>query len=61
MKPVIGITTDVEKDEKNVLNNAYVQAVIRAGGLPIIIPVGIEEDVDQLVAMLDGLLLSGGQ
>jgi putative glutamine amidotransferase len=60
MKPVIGITTDVGEDEKNVLKNTYVQAVIRAGGLPMIIPVGIEEDVDQLVAMLDGLLLSGG-
>ena len=38
----------------------YVQAVIRAGGLPLIIPVGIEADVEQLVGMLDGLLLSGG-
>ena len=60
MKPVIGITTDVEKDQRNVLKNAYVQAVIRAGGLPVIVPVGIEEDASQLVAMLDGLLLSGG-
>ncbi len=40
MKPVIGITTDVGEDGKNVLKNTYVQAVIRAGGLPMIVPVG---------------------
>ncbi|MBO0603103.1 gamma-glutamyl-gamma-aminobutyrate hydrolase family protein [Sporosarcina sp. E16_3] len=60
MKPIIGITTDFEEDGRNILKNTYVQAVIRAGGLPMIIPVGLEEDVDQLVEMLDGLLLSGG-
>ncbi|KAA0966932.1 gamma-glutamyl-gamma-aminobutyrate hydrolase family protein [Sporosarcina sp. ANT_H38] len=60
MKPVIGITTDVGEDGKSILKNTYVQAVIRAGGLPMIVPVGVEEDVAQLVAMLDGILLSGG-
>lgn len=60
MKPIIGITTDFEEEGKNILKNTYVQAVIRAGGLPLIVPVGLEEDVDQLVEMLDGLLLSGG-
>lgn len=60
MKPVIGITADVEISEKHFLNSEYVRAVIRAGGLPMIIPVGIEKDVDQLIGILDGLLLSGG-
>jgi putative glutamine amidotransferase len=61
MKPVIGITTDVDISDKHCLNQEYVQAVIRAGGLPVILPVGVEKDVDQLIGMLDGLLLSGGQ
>lgn len=60
MKPVIGITTDVTTDDKQILGNDYVQAVIRAGGLPFIIPVGLESDVDQIAELLDGLLLSGG-
>ena len=60
MKPVIGITTDIEKESKHVLNNNNVQAVIRAGGLPVILPIGIDEDVKQLSTMLDGLLLTGG-
>jgi len=60
MKPIIGITTDVRDNGENVLKNTYVQAVIRAGGLPMIVPVGLEEDVEQLIAILDGLILSGG-
>lgn len=60
MKPVIGVTTDIENESKNVLYNSNVQAIIRAGGLPIIIPTGIEQDVKQLSSMLDGLLLTGG-
>jgi putative glutamine amidotransferase len=60
MKPIIGITSDVEKDDKHFLRNDYMQAVIRAGGLPFIIPVGIEKDVEQVAEMLDGLLLTGG-
>ena len=60
MKPIIGITTDVEKNDKHVLKNTYVKAVIRAGGLPIILPVGAEEDVKQFAGLIDGLLLTGG-
>ena len=60
MKPVIGITTDIEQESKHVLNNNNVQAVIRAGGLPVILPIGIDKDVKQLSTMLDGLLLTGG-
>ncbi|MFD1928503.1 gamma-glutamyl-gamma-aminobutyrate hydrolase family protein [Sporosarcina siberiensis] len=60
MKPIIGITTDTEKNYNHVLNYEYVKAVKRAGGLPLIIPVGIEEDISQIAAMLDGLLASGG-
>ena len=60
MKPVIGITTDIDRDRKHHLNTNYVTAIIRAGGLPLILPIGVEEDVKQIVTMLDGLLLTGG-
>ena len=60
MKPIIGITPDVEKDDKHFLRNDYMQAVIRAGGLPFIIPIGHGADIAQIVGMLDGLLLTGG-
>ena len=60
MKPIIGITTDIGKENRHLLNNNYVKAVIQAGGLPVILPIGIEEDVKQLSNMLDGVLLTGG-
>lgn len=60
MKPIIGITADVTKEDKLFVNSEYVEAVLRAGGLPFIIPVGIEGDVQQIADRLDGLLLTGG-
>ncbi|MCZ2257736.1 gamma-glutamyl-gamma-aminobutyrate hydrolase family protein [Sporosarcina sp. G11-34] len=60
MKPLIGITSNVEKGNKHTLYDSYLKAVQRAGGIPIIIPVGIEEDLSQLTALLDGIVLSGG-
>ncbi|WP_212391349.1 gamma-glutamyl-gamma-aminobutyrate hydrolase family protein [Sporosarcina beigongshangi] len=60
MKPIIGVTPDVEKDDKHFLRNDYMQAIIRAGGLPFIIPIGHREDIAQVVSLLDGLLLTGG-
>lgn len=59
-KPIIGITSHVELDYKHTLSNDYIQAVIQAGGIPVILPIGIDEDVSQLVGKIDGLLLTGG-
>jgi putative glutamine amidotransferase len=60
MKPVIGITTDIDGDRKHQLNTNYVTAIIQAGGLPLILPIGIETDAKQVANMLDGILLTGG-
>ncbi len=58
--PLIGITT-YHRNENNVftLPAQYVDAVRRAGGIPILIPPG-ETQLDELLAHLDGLILSGG-
>ncbi len=60
MKPIIGITMDMGKDDKQFLKNAYIEAVIRAGGLPFLIPAGVADEAVQVVERIDGLLLSGG-
>lgn len=60
MRPLIGITANVELDAKHTLANDYIQAVIKAGGIPVILPIGIDSDVSQLADRLDGLVLSGG-
>lgn len=43
------------------VGESYVQAVYQAGGLPVVIPVGLsDQDLHDLLARLDGLLLTGG-
>ena len=60
MKPIIGITAFVEDDLSSRLNAAYSKSIIEAGGIPLIIPIGVEEEAAQILALTDGLLLSGG-
>ncbi|WP_078381798.1 gamma-glutamyl-gamma-aminobutyrate hydrolase family protein [Sutcliffiella halmapala] len=60
MKPIIGITSHVELDYKHSLSNDYVQAIILAGGIPVILPIGVDPDVAQLVDKIDGLVVTGG-
>jgi putative glutamine amidotransferase len=58
--PLIGITTYGRNHEDEfTLPAVYVEAVRRAGGIPLLIPPG-ERHIDSLLAALDGLILSGG-
>ncbi len=58
MKPVIGITADMD-NETFKLRQDYVSAVASSGGLPLIIA-PVRDDISQIAGMIDGLLLSGG-
>lgn len=65
MKPLIGITTNQSKTVHGqptiMLMQSYVNAVIQAGGLPVLIPSLIAEDGwDEGYSRLDGILFSGG-
>lgn len=70
MKPLIGITAGVtwesQKDEfqgykRHYLSFDYTEAVIKSGGIPVILPVMKDrETIRELAGHLDGLLLSGG-
>lgn len=58
--PLIGITTyGRDKDGRFALPVEYVDAVRRAGGVPVLLPPG-EARVEELIARLDGFVLSGG-
>jgi putative glutamine amidotransferase len=64
-QPLIGITSGLIDNSAGVpvcqLGQAYVTAVQRAGGIPMVIPVGIDESaLVSLLSRLDGVLLSGG-
>ncbi len=63
MKPRIGITVSLTiHDERAVeaLERAYVDAVLRAGGIPLVLPSCDPAEADAVAGCLDGLLLSGG-
>src|SRR6185437_56768 len=66
MKPVIGITPSPIAEElphgtfyRYALSTNYSEAVEAAGGIPIILPPQ-QGNVDEMLDMIDGLLLSGG-
>ena len=66
MRPVIGITAYAEDARWGVweapaalIPLAYVSAVERAGGRPLLIPPS-EDGIEETLAVLDGLLFSGG-
>ena len=66
MKPLIGITPSVSLDtlphgtfRRYAIGAAYVEAVLAAGGIPLVLPPQ-DEHAGRLLDALDGLLLSGG-
>lgn len=69
-RPVIGICTALarahwgvwKEREAALLALSYIAAIQRAGGLALMIPPddGFEDDPDQLLDLLDGLILAGG-
>lgn len=65
MKPLIGITTNQSQNASGqptvMLMQSYINAVIQAGGVPVLIPSLISEDGwETAYSRLDGILFSGG-
>lgn len=59
-QPLIGVTTyPRDAEERFRVPTAYVDAIRRAGGVPVLLPPG-ETHLEQLLEDLDGLVLSGG-
>lgn len=64
MRPLIGITASTREKDGSIrheLNDRYVQAIWRAGGLPILLPAGEPEMAMTLARRLDGVVFSGGR
>jgi gamma-glutamyl-gamma-aminobutyrate hydrolase PuuD len=66
MRPLIGITSYAEEirwgvwtEEAAVIPLAYVRAVDRAGGRPLVVP-PVEDGVDETLDALHGVIFSGG-
>ncbi len=63
-RPIIGCTSFcklVDNREVLGLNKTYVDAIVAAGGVPLLIPVGLSEsDQRAIFNLVDGILLPGG-
>lgn len=62
-KPIIGIPAERElvgDTNKNTVNQAEVAAVIKVGGLPVLIPTQEPELAEKYSQLIDGLLIPGG-
>src|SRR5690625_1884007 len=63
-KPIIGISCNFRsyesKDGSFHLDRSYTDIIYKSGGIPQIIPILPHEELDTLIEMYDGILLSGG-
>jgi putative glutamine amidotransferase len=62
MKPIIGINGDVKTDPEPSIRVKlnYVDAIRRAGGVPIVLPAGSPSDADAMLDRVDAMVLTGG-
>ncbi len=62
MRPVIGMTHSIQQDEKRLMMPmSYSNAVREAGGTPVLLPITRDEEViEAYAALVDGVLVSGG-
>lgn len=64
MKPIIGLTSQYNQlvDKKMIeINSTYVNAVEKAGAIPVIIPILKNLDhIERYINLIDGLIITGG-
>ncbi|MGT2866797.1 gamma-glutamyl-gamma-aminobutyrate hydrolase family protein [Streptococcus fryi] len=66
-KPIIGITANqrLKRDLDNIpwayAPAGFVEAIKKAGGIPLLLPIGDEEAAKEYVNMVDKVILTGGQ
>ncbi|WP_075617230.1 gamma-glutamyl-gamma-aminobutyrate hydrolase family protein [Paenisporosarcina indica] len=61
MKPLIGITAEVREDGNYFMPPVYANTITQAGGIPVLIPVLPDEDLDSLCEQIDALFVTGGE
>lgn len=63
MKPFIGINLDIQVQghkQEAVIQSNYFNAVLKAGGIPVLVPPMPDAELNELLAKLDGIMLIGG-
>ncbi|MBJ7345355.1 MAG: gamma-glutamyl-gamma-aminobutyrate hydrolase family protein, partial [Gemmataceae bacterium] len=65
-RPIVGINMDLHYPQKNKqgqlrLASGYCDRILEAGGLPIVMPAFTKDaDLDAFLAMVDGMVMTGG-
>ncbi len=61
-KPRIAINLDVSRGKTTVyqFNRAYINAILLAGGIPVVVPPTKQRDMVSILATCDGVILVGG-
>lgn len=62
MKPVVLVTANIDTNDNkyNKVSRDYCTSVVSAGGIPLIADFSSINDIDSLLSLADGLLLTGG-
>jgi putative glutamine amidotransferase len=62
MKPIIGINVDIHHGpaQEAAVQGNYIRAVQRAGGIPLLVPPMPDDDLNEVLARINGLMLIGG-
>ena len=59
--PLVGVSAGISRGGSHIVPNTYVDAVRKAGGIPVIMPVLTDSAaVEAVLARLDGVLFTGG-
>lgn len=60
--PLIGISSARSSNGSTLLSKTYTEAISRAGGIPVVIPtLDSQEEAEAVLAVLDGIVFSGGE
>lgn len=61
-KPVIGISCSHPRNTASSAGRTYTESILKAGGLPLLIPVMEDEEaMDEILSRVDALILTGGE
>ncbi len=62
MKPIIGINVDIKKGPppEASLQTPYLESIHKSGGIPLMIPPMSDDDVQAVLAKIDGIMFIGG-
>ncbi len=62
-RPLIGLTSRInpQPSPHTVVRKPYVDSVVRAGGMPVVLPAISGGDFSEWLAVLDGLMVTGGE